>query len=268
MSTLTPITADLPVPPPLPVEKHAVTAKGRKLQKLNVDAAVASHFTAEEKRAASTWLEKHPDLPPADSGLRVYPDSVTDRYNRELKRLTAKAHRAPSAAKVVARIEAAAVARHGPEKADHPIETFMADADERLEPYLAFCDGQNLARIVTTYGIANIRLFLDTVERWLDQLERDRPYFNRKYFLTKAKRAVEIRRRDAGVGTARAAAERAAMAKPAEAESKEKRGAEWATINHIDISRPRAARPVRKKDQPWVGTQSQIPLRPLDGQTD
>src|SRR5258708_36448467 len=95
----------------------------------------------------------------------------------------------------------------------------------------------SLSRIETTYGIANIRLILDKVEQVLNQLERERPYFNRGYFLSKAKRAIEIRRRDAGVGAARAAAERAALAKPAEAESKEKRGAEWATIENIWIPR-------------------------------
>ncbi len=130
----------------------------------------------------------------------------------------------------------------------------MADADERLEPYFAFRDGMSLGRIATTYGIANVRLLLDTIERGLNQLEQEKPYFKREHFLTKAKRAVEIRRRDAGVGAALAAAEKAALAKPAEAESTEKRGAEWATIDHIWIPRAvRAARSSRKKDEPWIG---------------
>jgi len=261
-------------------------------QKLDLVSAVAEHFTPEEKRAALAWLTQHPEVPVADNGPRVFPDPYTARVHRELKRnaesgkgwgleaFTDKEFafdpsfertdeddglkEAPdevfpdSAAannEIHARIEAASVARNDREKADRPIERFMADADERLEPYLAFREGMSLSRIATTYGVANIRLLLDKIEQGLNQLERERPYFDRKYFLTKAKRAIEIRRRDAGVGAARAAAERAALAKPAEAESTEKRGAEWATIDHICLPRAvRHARPSRKKDEPWIGT--------------
>jgi len=289
-----------PMPVEKPEHDATTTqVEGRKLPKLNLPVALAKHFTPEEKREGKVWLGEHPEVPVVDDG--VFPDPYTANVFRVMKRISDRgkgwgpeaiankdfdfdagfdqpedddvkgvkrkkepAELIPDSSannEINARAEAASVAHHGPEKPDHPIECFMADADERLAPYIAFLDGQSLGRIVTTYGIANIRLFLDTVERWLDQLERDRPYFNRKYFLTKAKRAVEIRRRDAGVGAARAAAERAAMAKPAEPESTEKRGAEWATINHISIPRARATRPARKKDEPWVGT----PLGPLGG---
>jgi hypothetical protein len=266
----------------------AVVPEQRTHQNLDLVSAVAKHFTSEEKRAASAWLAQHPEVPVADNGPRVFRDPYTDRVHRELKRNTERGKgwgpdafngfdrqdeddgvkEAPdevlpdSAAnnEIHARIVAASVARNGREKADRSIERFMADSDERLEPYLAFRDGMSLSRIATTYGIANIRLLLDKIEQGLNQLE-ERPGFNRKYFLTKAKLAIEIRRRDAGVGAARAAAERAALAKPAEAESTEKRGAEWATIDNISIPRSvSAARPSRKRDEPWIGTNTAKPV--------
>ena len=69
----------------------------------------------------------------------------------------------------------------------------MADADERLEPYLAFRDGMSLSRIATTYGIANVRRVLDTIERGLDQLEREKPYFNRELGGRSAQKRLTLR---------------------------------------------------------------------------
>jgi hypothetical protein len=124
-----------------------------------------------------------------------------------------------------------------------------------MEPYLAFRDGMSLSRIAKTYGIANVRLLLNTMERGLDKLD---PHLNRKQFLAKARTAVEIRRRDAGIGAERAAAEREAFTKPPEEESTQKRGAEWATVDSMQPVRPLRRR-LLKPDQPWSGG----PPRPL-----
>src|SRR5258708_1333415 len=206
----TTITAvDLHVPPPVKLppalQKHdgasqAVAPEQREHQKLDLVSSVAEHFTAEEKSAASVWLSQHPEVRIADNGPRVFTDPFSAKVYRELELIadrgkgwgpeTFDASSArpdeddgkeasnellldSSAKGIHARIEAASVVRNGQEEADHSIERFMADADERLEPYFAFRDGMSLSRIATTYGIANIRLLLDKVEQVLNQLERE-----------------------------------------------------------------------------------------------
>jgi hypothetical protein len=129
----------------------------------------------------------------------------------------------------------------------------MADYDKDMEPYLAFRDGMSLNRIVTKYGIANIRLVLNRIECGLVQLD---PHIDRNQFLAKARTALEIRRRDAGVGRERAAAERAASIKPPEDESAQKRGAEWATVDSMQPVRPQIRRKL-KVDLPWSGAPAQ-----------
>ena len=287
MSTTIIPAAAPPYPPPVPVELPRVTLEKPKRAetKLHLVDGVARHFEPEEISAASDWLAEHPEVPAADDGPIVYPDPYRARVHRELRRI-GEGERGPeafdgdftfdagfdrpeddgpkevpdeilpaSSAKneIEARVEAAGVVRNGVEKADHSIERFLAGSDELMEPYFAFRDGMDLRRIVKTYGVVNIRKVLDTLERVLKKAEQERPYFDREYFLGKAKRAVEIRRRDAGVGAERAAAEKAALAKPAEPESTEKRGREWATVDHVWAPRgDRIARPLRK-DEPWVG---------------
>ena len=123
-----------------------------------------------------------------------------------------------------------------------------------MEPYLAYRAGMSLNRIAQTYGIANIRLLLDTMEHGLDQLN---PYFDRDEFLAKARTALEIRRRDSGVGAERAAAAKKASTTPPEEESTQKRGAEWATIESTQPVRPQRRRAL-KPDLPWSG----MPAKP------
>ena len=288
-AAITPAAAPLPFElPRVALEKRRDVATETVLrgpQKLHLVDGVARHFTDDEKQEAKTWIAAHPEVPAADSGSIVYPDPYRAKVFRELKRL-AEGGAGPEAfegdfafdagfdrpeadgpkevpdeplpesaahKEIEARVEAAGVARNGVEKADHSIERFLAGSDDLLEPYFAFRDGMDLSRIVKLYGVANIRKILDTLERVLKKAEQERPYFDREHFLAKAKRAVAIRRRDAHVGGERAAAEKAALAKPAEPESTEKRGREWASIDHIVA--PRAARtatPLRK-DAPWIG---------------
>lgn len=283
MSAQAAITPAMPLPVELPFV--ALEKPKRNAAKLHLVDGVARHFTEDEKQEAETWAAAHPEVPAADNGPIIYPDPYRAKVFRELKRI-GEGEKGPevfegdftfdagfdrpeddgpkevpdepvpaSAAKneIEARVEAADVARNGVAKADHSIERFLAGSDELLEPYFAFRDGMDLSKIVKRYGVANIRKILDTLERVLKKAEQERPYFDREYFLAKAKRAVGIRRRDTRIGAERTAAEKAALAKPAEPENTEKRGAEWATVDHIPV--PRAARtatPLRK-DAPWAG---------------
>jgi hypothetical protein len=120
--------------PPLPVESDP------SLPKLEVNAAVADHFLPDERRAASAWQAKHPEIPGVKDGTRVFPDPAIAKSNREMKHT-----------------------EHGlgPGPGDTPLECFMADYDEDMEPYLAFRDGMSVNRIAKTYGIANVRLLLE-----------------------------------------------------------------------------------------------------------
>jgi hypothetical protein len=87
---------------------------------------------------------------------------------------------------------------------------------------------------------------------WLSLCEQ-LPRFNRGTFLNRLERAVDKRRRDARIGAERAAAKRDAFTKPPEGESPEKRGAEWATINHIPRVDGKTKKPEPKRDLPWSG---------------
>jgi hypothetical protein len=245
-------TIPLPVllPAPVVLPHVALTTRDTTTRaKLDVDPAVAAHFRPVELDEAADWVKNHPDLPAAipQYGSVVYPDPAIAKINPELQRLSERPVApgdgyGPGFCEQVGALGEA-------EKRPSALELFMADSDEHLEPYLAFHDGMSLGQIVKKFGVADIRRVLDRMEEEFGHRDR---------FLARAKRAVGIRRRDAGIGAKRAAEERAAFTKPPEPESTIKRGKEWASVEHIYV--PRVATAPRSKpkvkDLPWSGDPS------------
>jgi hypothetical protein len=146
-------------------------------------------------------------------------------------------------------------AEHKPRRDRSPAR-FMATLDGFIEPYLAVQRGMSLGEAARKFNVAHIEQRMERVEMWLSLCEQ-LPRFRRATFLNRLERAVEKRRRDAGIGAESAAAQRAALTKPPEEESTQKRGAEWATINHIPRVDGKTKKPEPKRDQPWSGTPAQ-----------
>jgi hypothetical protein len=146
-------------------------------------------------------------------------------------------------------------AEHKPRR-DRSPDRFMAALDGFIEPYLAVQRGMSLGEAARKFNVAHIQQRLERVEMWLSLCEQ-LPRFNRGRFLNRLERAVEKRRRDAVIGAERAAAKREASTKLPEPESTQKRGAEWATINHIPRVDGKAKKPEPKRDLPWSGAPAQ-----------
>jgi hypothetical protein len=232
--------------------------------RLDLRAAVARRFTPEELRAAAAWLAEHTDLP----------KPITARLSRELKRLKqpdrlsdddydalidSAADGIDLSGEIKKQMEAAAIAGRNKPRYDRTSERFMSTLDEYVEPYLAVQRGMPVDEAAQRFEIADIHRHLADVDTWLSLCEL-LPRFDRATFLARLEDAVDRRRRDAGMGAALAAIEREAFTKPTEPESVEKRGAEWATIDNIEVPR-KAKRLTLKKDRPWKGTPALPPTR-------
>jgi len=121
-------TAILPTPLP-PVRLPLVLLKKARGTKLEVDPAVAEHFTPEELRAASEWQGEHPEVPAIKQGEKVYPDPITDKIQAELKRLNQRRVRVLNDANVDAREP---VADHNEQTAEERAEKSATDDGEGL----------------------------------------------------------------------------------------------------------------------------------------
>jgi hypothetical protein len=146
-------------------------------------------------------------------------------------------------------------AEHKP-RHDRSPDRFMARLDGFIEPYLAVQRGMSLGEAARKFNVAHIQQRMERVEMWLSLCEQ-LPRFKRATFLNRLERAVEKRRQDAAIGAERADAQREAFTKPPEEESPEKRGAEWATINHIPRVDRKTRKPEPKRDLPWSGAPAQ-----------
>jgi len=182
----TPPTSSQPfiVPPSLRKgERTTATSSpssGRK--KFALEPGIARMFSPEECEEALVWYREHESEIPA-----------VQRYDPNLRRWFTELQRI---ARCGGRYDAL-----GERTRNRALEMYMSDADERLAPYFAFLAGAALGQIAATYGIANVRGFLDAIEEFLTQLEQRG--VNRDAFLAKAERAIKIRERDAATSAAR-----------------------------------------------------------------
>lgn len=223
---------------------------------ITVHPSVSQRPKEQEIRAAERWLSKHEHEIPRNQ------DYGTVRINSDAK------YRSQFQSGDVALDSSAEIEelRSAVPRRSRPRTEISSEAlDRYIEPYLAIRAGMSSAEVEKEFGVTDAAQHVVAVEQWLAELASRNLTFNRAELLEKLARLIEKRKRDAQIGKEQSALRKARIPRPVEPESP-KRGAEWATIDHISLSPPRKPR-LFKRDKPTYGSGVSTVRANADGAT-